>query len=110
MGLLELDLSGSGTLIDLGEVDRSFSRQKNLEFQLGETRRRMEAEKDPAAKKSYQQALAQFEEQLKGLREADLKGKAKGGRTARLTVQYLDETVDSDPALKAEVEKIQPPS
>lgn len=110
MGLLDLDLSGAGPLVDLAEIDRSRSRQRALESQVNEVKRRMDAEKDPAAKKSLQQAMEMFDQQLKALRGENLEQKTKGARSARLNVRHLDETVPSDPELKAQVDRLQPPS
>lgn len=110
MAALELDLSGKGPLVDMAEIDRTRMRQKNLESQIEAVKGRVAGERDPIALKSYQQTLASFQDQLKQLRESNPEEKAKGARTARLTLQPLDDSVGDDPALKAEVDKLQPPS
>lgn len=110
MGELELDLSGSGPLVDAAEADRARIRRQNLEMQVEEVKRRLQAEKDPAVATSYQQALASFEDQLRQIRDRKLDEQPKGARTVHLTVQPLDETVADDPELKAQVDRLQPPS
>lgn len=110
IGALELDLSASGPLLDLAEIERARTRQKNLEAQVQEVQRRVATERDPTSLRSYQQALVTFQEQLKRIRESNLEGQATGARTVRLTVHSLDAAVGDDPELKAQVEKLQPPS
>ena len=106
---LDLDLSGSGPLVDLAEIERDRARRRNLEMQIESVKQRVAGERDPAILKSYQQTLASFQDQLQQLRQNDPEARAKGARTARLAIQFLDESVASDPALKAEVDKYGPP-
>ena len=110
MGALELDLSAHGPLVDLAEIERDAARRKNLEGQVEQVKKRIATEKDPSVAKSYQQAVTSFQDQLKQLRAANLEEKAKGARTVKLGVQYLDTSVADDPDLKAQVEKLQPPT
>ncbi len=109
VGALQLDLSGKGPLVDVAELDRARIRQKNLQSQIEAVKGRAAAEQDPAARKSYQQTLASFEDQLRQLRSGDLEQASKGARTVKLGVQFLDESVPDDPALKAEVDRLQAP-
>ena len=106
---LDVDLSGSGPLVDLAEIERDRARRKNLESQVESVKQRVAGERDPTILKSYQQALATFQTQLQQIRDSKLEERARGARTARLAVQFLDESVASDPALKAEVDKYGPP-
>jgi 2',3'-cyclic-nucleotide 2'-phosphodiesterase (5'-nucleotidase family) len=109
MDALELDLSGAGDapLIDTAEVDRAAQRRRNLETQIGSVQARLETERDPGIKKSFQQALASFQDQLKQLTAEDSEATAKGARTVHLMVQYLDASVADDPETKAQVDRLQ---
>ncbi|HVE84966.1 MAG TPA: 5'-nucleotidase [Myxococcales bacterium] len=112
MGMLELDLSagGNGPLLDVASIERDRTRQRNLETQVQEVKRRLATQNDPAVVKSYQQALASFEDQIRQIQASKPEERAKGARTVRLATQFLDESVPDDPELKAQVDKLQPPS
>jgi 2',3'-cyclic-nucleotide 2'-phosphodiesterase (5'-nucleotidase family) len=109
VGALELDLSGpgKGPLVDLGEIDRVASRRRNLETQIASVQARVATEKDPAVKKSYEQAAASFRFQLQQINESGAAEQSKGAHTAHLVVQYLDASVADDPETKAQVDRLQ---
>lgn len=109
MGQLVLDLGPAGPLVDLAEADRARSERENLERQVAEVKKRMEASRDPDIKRSYRQALESFEGRLAQLQAVSFEEKAKGARTMRLLVHTLGADVQDDPALKTVVERLQPP-
>jgi 2',3'-cyclic-nucleotide 2'-phosphodiesterase (5'-nucleotidase family) len=105
---LELDLSppGDGPLVDLGEVDREAQRRRNLEVQVDSIKLRVDKETDPNLKKSFEQALASFQDQLRQIKKDNWEQKAKGARTVHLQIQYLDASVADDLELKAQVDRL----
>jgi 2',3'-cyclic-nucleotide 2'-phosphodiesterase (5'-nucleotidase family) len=106
LGILEVDLSGAGALVDLSELERDRQRLQSLNAQSEELRGRLRSEKDPAAVRGYQQALASFESQVQQLRDKRLDAATSGQRTLRLRTQALDATIADDPALKAQVDRL----
>lgn len=106
---LELDLSapGNGPLVDVAEADRAAQRRRNLEVQIDSVKARVATERDPNTKKSFEQALASFQDQLQQLKKEDWEGKAKGAHTVHLMVQYLEASVADDPETKAQVDRLQ---
>jgi len=109
MDALELDLSAPGDvpLVDLAEADRAAQRRRNLEVQIDSVKARVATERDPSIKKSFEQALAQFQGQLDQLQKERGEEKAKGAHTVRLMIQYLGAEVADDPETKAQVDRLQ---
>lgn len=109
MNALEVDLSapGDAPLVDVAEVDRAAQRRRNLEGQIEAVKGRLATERDPSIKKSFEQALASFQDQLQQLKKEGGEEKVKGGHTIHLMVQYLDASVADDPETKAQVDRLQ---
>jgi len=109
MGALEVDLSAPGDvpLVDVAEVDRAAQRRRNLEVQIGSVNARLATEKDPSVKKSFEQALASFQDQLRQLKAESWEEKAKGAHTVHLFMHYLDSNFADDPETKAQVDRLQ---
>ena len=93
-----LDLSGEGPLVDSAELARAEQTLALLEQQLAEARQR-----------NFQESIKGLEERKTQVR-ATLEGlRGRKGRTLALTTLPLGPGVADDAALKARVEKLEPP-
>lgn len=107
VGKLELSLGKTkGAFADLNEAARDQELLTNLENQLKSVDERLKLAKDAEGKK----ALETLRKDMKARRDEQAKRltKAVGGRTLKLDWLMLGPDVKDDPALKAEVLKIEP--
>ncbi|MBM4782063.1 MAG: hypothetical protein GQE15_30650 [Archangiaceae bacterium] len=107
VGKLELSLGKTkGAFADLNEAARDQELLTNLETQLKSVDERLKLAKDAEGKK----ALETLRKDMKARRDEQAKRltKAVGGRTLKLDWLMLGPDVKDDPALKAEVLKIEP--
>jgi 2',3'-cyclic-nucleotide 2'-phosphodiesterase (5'-nucleotidase family) len=101
---IDLDLSGGGPLVDMGELKRLEQTQKGLEAQVKETRKRLDAAKgNPANQRSLAATLAQFEARQVEVAAKLQSGASQGARTFALTYANLGADVPSDEATLKEV-------
>jgi 2',3'-cyclic-nucleotide 2'-phosphodiesterase (5'-nucleotidase family) len=108
VGRLELDLSGKGPFVDLEQSNRESEMAKNLGNQLVELKKRMDSATDPKLKADLKVTIEGFEKS-KADHEKLAIAPGKGGRTLKLDWINLGPERPDDPALRAEVEKIEPP-
>ncbi len=108
VAVLSLKLDGKGAFVDLAEVDREKELLKSLDSRLAEMEPRMKAATDPKSKEMMKTTV----DELKVRRAAQKKkadaGVAANARTFDYTFAVLDEKVDDDAPLKAEVLKYEP--
>jgi 2',3'-cyclic-nucleotide 2'-phosphodiesterase (5'-nucleotidase family) len=109
LGRLELDLSGTGPIVDRGQVDRNRQALVFLDRQILATQQRSEAASSPEMKKSLAEALRGFEARRRTLAQDLTPGEQKPGRSLALTFVTLGAEMSEDPTLKARVEKLEPP-
>jgi len=105
---LSVKLDGKGAFVDLAEIDREKELLKSLDSRLAEMDTRMKATKDPKSKEMMKTTV----DELKVRRAAQKKkvdvGVAPNARTFDYTFAVLDEKVEDDAPLKAEVLKYEP--
>jgi 2',3'-cyclic-nucleotide 2'-phosphodiesterase (5'-nucleotidase family) len=106
---LDLDLSGSGPLVDLGERDRLKQRLEGLDRNLAVVKQRMQGV-DGGVLQQYQRTLSDFERQRDQVAREQAAFKQQGARTLELSAVELGSGLPENPALKAQVEKLQPPT
>ena len=70
----------------------------------------MEASNDAAVRKQYQETLKSFEARKAQVAQSVSSEKEKGARTLAVSLVQLGSEVPSDAAIKAEVDKLQPPT
>jgi hypothetical protein len=109
LGSLTLKLGGKGPFVDLSEADRQKQLLAMLDNQLNEVKKRYEAAKDEEAKKALKETLAQFQGRRKEAERAAGVDLSKAARTLKLEFLNLGSDVNDDPALKALVDKLEPP-
>ncbi len=109
LGRLELDLSGTGPIVDRGQVDRNRQALVFLDRQILVTQQRSDAASSPEMRKSLAEALRGFEARRRALAQDLTPGAQKPGRSLSLTFVTLGAEISEDPALKARVEKLEPP-
>jgi 2',3'-cyclic-nucleotide 2'-phosphodiesterase (5'-nucleotidase family) len=107
---LDLDLTGKGRFVDVGEQERERQTLSLVTEQIAETKRRMEVSHDAAVRKQYEETLKSFEARKAQLAQSVSSEKEKGARTLAVSLVDLGGGVPSDPAIKAEVDKLQPPT
>ncbi len=107
---VDLDLSGKGPLVDLGGLERQKQRVALLESQIVEAKRREKEALEPAVKQQFQQTVAAFEAQKAEAAKGIAPYLEKGKRTLAVLPFELGAEVASDPAIKAQVDKLPPPS
>ncbi len=106
---LFLDVTGKGPFSDLSDLDRQKQLVEMLDRQVAEVKRRHDAATDPEAKKALKETLAQFEGRRKEAAKAAIADPSKAGRSLRLEFVNLGADIRDDPALKAQVDKLEPP-
>jgi len=106
---MELNLSGTGPLVDMGQLDRDRQALALLEQRVSETKKRLAAVKEPAQQKSYQESLKGFEERKAQLQASSASLQGRTGRTLSSSTIVLGPDVADDPVIKAQVEKLKPP-
>lgn len=107
---VDLDLSGNGPLVDAGALERQKQTLALLDQQLTEAKRRKDAAKEPAQVKQFEEVVKSFE-QRKAQVAKEVEGLQKvSGKTLATSLIMLESDVPSDPSIKAEVDKLQPPS
>lgn len=109
VGRLELDLSGSGPLVDKGQADRDRQAIAFLDRQILAAQKRSETAASPEVKKNLADALRGFEARRQALAQDLASSPRKPGRTLELTYVTLGSEVGEDSRLKAQVEKLEPP-
>jgi 2',3'-cyclic-nucleotide 2'-phosphodiesterase (5'-nucleotidase family) len=108
VGRMVLTLDGAGMFADLDESEREAMQAKNLDAQIAMLKQRMDQTQDPQGKADLKVAITNFENSKK-LHEKNAVQPGKGARTLKLDWVNLGPERADDPALKAEVEKIEPP-
>ncbi|MFP2904492.1 5'-nucleotidase [Pyxidicoccus sp. 3LFB2] len=106
---LELSLDGAGRFTDISEQSRARQNLGIVENNLVKAKERLAAEKDPARKASYEQAVAGLEARRAALKKVAEGGATAGGRTHLLSYIQLGSDVPADPAVQKLVERIEPP-
>jgi 2',3'-cyclic-nucleotide 2'-phosphodiesterase (5'-nucleotidase family) len=106
---VELDLSGTGPLVDLGQIGRDKMALTLLEQRMEEAKKRLATLKEPAQQKSAQETLKGLEDRKAQLLASIASLQGRSGRSLSLTTLVLGPNVIDDPVIKAEAEKIQPP-
>ncbi len=109
LGRLELDLSGTGPLVDRGEAERNQQTLAFLDQQILSTRKRSEAASSPEVKKSLADALRGFEARRQALVKGLASGPPKSARSLALTFVALGSEFADDQRLKARVDRLEPP-
>ncbi len=107
IGRLELDLSGSGPFVDLGQRERNEQLIKMLDVQIAEARKRLDGA-SPDAKNSLSQTMRSFEARREALAQETSSASAKSGRSLKLDFLMLGTEFSDDPALKARVAVLEP--
>ncbi len=110
VGSLSLKLSGKGPFVDLAEAERQKERVGMLERQVEEVKRRHDAATDAEVKKALKATLAQFEAQRAEAAKSGALDLSKAGRTLKLEFVALGADIKDDPALKAQIDKLEPPA
>ena len=106
---LELSVDGPGPSVDLGQVSRKREQLAIVEGNLLEARARLSNVNDGATRAELTQTMVELETRLRQLEaEVEVKPPA-GGRAHQLSYFTLGLAVADDPALKARVEKLEPP-
>lgn len=108
VGKLTLGLGGKGPFTDAQELERDQQTLKILDTQVTEVKKRVQMTSDPQAKQQLQQTLSQFQERQKQVKERVQAASKAGGRKMALEWMTLTEQFQSDPALEAEVRRIEP--
>lgn len=106
---IDLELSGKGPLSDLNEAQRTRQSVQILDRQIAEVEKRIERATDPGMKKSYQATLESFRKRRADVAKA-AEQKKPAGRTLALSYTTLGPELPGDPALAAEVSKLDPHS
>lgn len=106
---VDLDLSGKGPLFDARESTRNQQAISLLDQRIAEAKRRAASLREPAAVKSYQQMVKNFEERKAELKAQVAAQKGRAGRSLLLESVMLGSEVASDPGLQVRVGKLQPP-
>lgn len=106
---VELDLSGQGPLVDLGQVAREEQSLALLERQSAEARQRQAAAGDAAGRQGLEEALKSFEQRKAQVRASLASLKGHSGRKLSLSSIQLGPDVADDPVLKAKVDVVEPP-
>jgi 2',3'-cyclic-nucleotide 2'-phosphodiesterase (5'-nucleotidase family) len=104
---LELDLSGSGPWVEVGQKERDQQLIKGLDFQIAATRKRLEAA-SPGATNSLTQTLRSFENRRETLAKEIAGSSEKSGRLLKLDFLGLGAEYAGDPALKAQITVLEP--
>jgi 2',3'-cyclic-nucleotide 2'-phosphodiesterase (5'-nucleotidase family) len=107
LGHLELDLSGSGPLFDVGERERDQQLIKILDLQIAEARKRLDAG-GPGAKNSISQTMRSFQARRDALEKESLALSDKSGRAMKLDFVTLGTDFRDDPSLKGRVAVLEP--
>ncbi len=106
---VELELSGQGPLVDLGQVAREEQMLLLLDKQVAETRKRQAAAREPSQHKGLEETLKGFESRRAQV-QANIAGlRNRSGRSLLLTPLLLGPDVADDPELKAKVDALEPP-
>jgi 2',3'-cyclic-nucleotide 2'-phosphodiesterase (5'-nucleotidase family) len=107
LGRLALDIGGSGPWVDEGERERNQQLIKMLDSQLADARRRLETS-SPDAQPALAQTIRSFQARREAL-GAD-SAPAKNARKLKLDFLTLGTEFTDDPALKAQVARLEPES
>ena len=105
---LHLTVGGKGAFADLSAAERAQQNAALLAQQIVDVKHRIEVEKEPSMKKALQGTLASFEQRRQELVALQAQGK-NPPRSFDLTDLNLGAEVVGDPALKARVERLEPP-
>lgn len=106
---VELDLTGQGPLVDMGQLDRDQQTVRLLDQQLAETEKRSAEARDAAVRERLNETLKSFRDRKAQVLAEISAFKGRAGRSFSLSPVWLREDIADDPALKAQVEKLQPP-
>lgn len=106
---VELDLSGQGPLVDLGQLAREEQSLALLEQQAVEARKRQAAARDEAQRKGYEETLKSFEARKAQVQASIASLRDLPGRKLLLSTVQLGPEVADDPVLKAKVDQVEPP-
>lgn len=108
LGKLTLDLGKSGPFVDLQEIERDRQTLSILETQLGEVKGRLDKATDEGAKAQLARTLGQFKERQRQVKARLAVASKAGGRQMNLEWIPLSPELNADPAMDAEVKKIEP--
>lgn len=106
---LEVSVEGTGPFTDLSESNRARESQKLVEANIARVSERLKAEKDEATRRSLQETLTSFQARRDALGRAAAATGPKAGRTYLLSYVQLGADVASDPGVKQQVERVEPP-
>jgi 2',3'-cyclic-nucleotide 2'-phosphodiesterase (5'-nucleotidase family) len=108
IGKIDLKLDGKGPFHDLGEQKREQESLSHLESQLSQLDERKSKITDPKVMEQFNKTYADVKARRDEQKQRASVSLAPDARTIDLTWLVLDQTVPDDPALKAEVLKIDP--
>jgi hypothetical protein len=109
LGRLELTLGGSGPFMDLAGAERARKGLKLVEENIQRAQARLASEKDAAARRGLEEALAGLQSRREELARQAEAGPGASARTQELSFLLLGPDVADDPGLKQRVEQIAPP-
>lgn len=109
LGRLELDLAGKGPFVDVEEGLREAQLVPMIRSQVAELKKRLDATRDAQVKKDLGASIASLEASQRQHEKAASAAKPNGARTLKLVWAGLGPDVKDDPALKAEVDKLETP-
>ncbi len=108
LGKLELKLDGKGPFKDLSEAKRDQQELDHLESQVKQLQEREAKITDPVAKKDFERTFAEIKARRDQQKAKVATAIGPEARTLNLDWVILDQSRVDDPALKAEVLKIEP--
>jgi 2',3'-cyclic-nucleotide 2'-phosphodiesterase (5'-nucleotidase family) len=108
LGRLAIDLGSAGPFVDSGQIGRDQQAVAMLDTQIAQVKKRIELASDERGKSALQETLRQFTERRNQV-SLDLQSAQKaGGRKVALEWLTLGPGFSDDPALAAEVKRIEP--
>ena len=109
MNRLTLRWAGKKGFADMSEVERNRQTLKQLDVQIAEVHRRLSAEPDGGPNGGpLRQTLATFEQRRREVAASVSAGEKAASQGFTLEVVNLDGSIREDPALQAEVARIEP--
>lgn len=108
LGLAELSLAGKGPLLDLSDQSRQQQQLDFLDSQIKNLLERREKITDAAARRDFDKTLAELKQRRAEQAKQVDRARAVKGRSANVRWVVLDSGYADDPAIKAEVLKVEP--
>lgn len=108
LATVALDLDGQGPLFDLSELDREKQLLSGIESNLKIFQARLEAAQDAEGKKQLQKTLGELKARREQQKKKIDQASAKGARTARFDMVFLDSRYADDEALRKKMMVFEP--